>query len=107
MAILLMGLGGLISMIGYVWFLVVSFRQSVVWGLVVLLVPFAWIVFAIKHWSTAKLPCSLLVGGLVLYIGTIASNPNMAQELKGKQASVEKQLKELDEKQAAESQRGH
>jgi hypothetical protein len=59
-------LGGLIGLAGSIWLIVKAFQESVGWGIAVLLVPFANLVFAIKHWGVAKKPFLLsLVGGLL------------------------------------------
>ena len=41
----LMAIGFMISLVGSILFLVAAFRQSVPWGLAVLLLPFAALVF--------------------------------------------------------------
>lgn len=48
--------GLIISTFAGIWFLVVAFRQSVLWGLGCLLVPFVSLIFLIIHWSEAKRP---------------------------------------------------
>ncbi len=49
-----LGLGLLVATVGGIMVLVAAFRQSVVWGLVALFVPFGNLVFTILHWAEAK-----------------------------------------------------
>jgi hypothetical protein len=49
-----------------IWLLVVAFKQSILWGLACLFVPFASIVFIILHWDSAKRPFLFSIVGLVL-----------------------------------------
>ncbi len=44
------------SLVASVWLVVVAFRKRTAWGLVVLLVPFAAVAFAIRHWRSARKP---------------------------------------------------
>lgn len=52
----LMVVGGLVSLAAFVWLLVIAFKESTVWGLVCLLIPFAMLVFVFKFWDEAKMP---------------------------------------------------
>ncbi len=78
-AIAMYGLGVLMSFAGAIWLLVRAFQTSLVWGLVVFFLPFANIVFAIKHWAFAKKPfllslvgvAILLVAGLVGFVAGV------------------------------------
>jgi hypothetical protein len=54
LAFSLMGLGWLVGMIAGIMFLVAAFRVSPLWGLAVLFLPFASLIFLIKYWSEAK-----------------------------------------------------
>ncbi len=68
----LMGVGGLASLAAYVWLLVIAFRESTVWGLVCLCIPFAVLVFGFKFWNEAKTPfLACLVGLILLVVGGI------------------------------------
>jgi hypothetical protein len=59
--------GALISIVGGLWLLLVAFRESVAWGLGVLFVPFASLVFVFRHWGVAKWPFLFsLLGGLLM-----------------------------------------
>ncbi|MBN2369995.1 MAG: hypothetical protein JXO72_05865 [Vicinamibacteria bacterium] len=63
--LVLMIAGGLLIGIGGLWFLSVAFRYGVLWGLLCIFVPFAFIVFLCTHWNDAKKPFLVsLLGGL-------------------------------------------
>jgi len=65
--LILLCLGLLISGVGALWLICVAFQESVAWGLGVLFVPFANIVFLFRHWDVAKKPFLIsLLGGLLL-----------------------------------------
>ena len=68
MSIALIIIGALASLVGGIWFLVVAFRQSVVWGLVVIFVPFASLVFLVKYWREAKTSFFVQLIGSVIYV---------------------------------------
>ena len=60
-----------------IWFVVTAFRESVCWGVAVLLLPFANIIFTVLYWDAAKRPflaslgtaaASILVLGFVIMV---------------------------------------
>jgi hypothetical protein len=58
----LLALGGLIGLAAWIWLLVVAFRVSLGWGLVIFFLSWTWIpviIFAVKHWDLAKKPIIL------------------------------------------------
>jgi hypothetical protein len=60
---MLMPVLGLVAFAAYVWLLVVAFKESALWGVLVLLLsPITAIVFAIKYWDRAKKPFLVYVG---------------------------------------------
>lgn len=62
----LLGIGGLIGMIAWIWLLVLAFRSGIGWGLSVLLLSWTWIpviLFAVRHWDAAKRPVMLWAVG--------------------------------------------
>lgn len=68
----LMVVGGLVSLAAFVWLLVFAFRESTVWGLACLFIPFAMLVFAFKFWDDAKLPFfGILVGSFFGVFGGV------------------------------------
>lgn len=67
MTIALLVILSIISVIAWVWLLVVSFKEHVLWGIGNLLLPFPLaIVFAILHWQEAKKPFLLYMGTSIL-----------------------------------------
>lgn len=72
MTALTMGLliiGGLIGLAAWVWLLVAAFRAGIGWGLLILLLSWSFIpviVFAVRHWETAKRPLMLWAVGVLV-----------------------------------------
>jgi hypothetical protein len=62
-------LGLLVAAYGSIIFLVIAFRESVLWGILCLL-PFFPVVFLLSHWDEAKKPFLVSVGGWVVFMGT-------------------------------------
>lgn len=69
MAWAVMILGIIVSAAGGIWLLVLAFKRSIVWGLVVLFVPFASLVFVVKYWNETKTAFLVSLGGYVVYAG--------------------------------------
>ena len=68
----LMVVGGLVSLAAFIWLLVGAFRESMVWGLACLFIPFAVLVFAFKFWDEAKMPfLGYLAGSILLVVGGV------------------------------------
>ncbi len=70
---LAMGLGGLIAFIGWIWLVVIGFKQGgALWGILIIL--FSWLaglVFCIMY-KTGWIPLVLmLLGGIVAGVGTV------------------------------------
>jgi len=84
--IALLLIGFLFYFVGQIALLVAAFKESVVWGLCVLIIPFAALVFLIKCWEAAKQPflVAIMGGGLIgagLYLGRndLSKDKNFAQ----------------------------
>ena len=56
LAIMFMALGALFSIVGTLWLLMVIFKESILWGLGCLFLPFVGLIFLLKHWSVARKP---------------------------------------------------
>lgn len=68
--------GYIVALVGGIWFLVVAFRESILWGLGCLLVPFVGIIFLIKHWDIAGKPFLIQLAGWVpILIGVAITGP--------------------------------
>ena len=66
---ILMGVGYIISTVFGIMILIKAFQTSVGWGICSLLVPFAALVFVIKHWDIAKKPFLLSLISIPFIIG--------------------------------------
>jgi hypothetical protein len=63
-------LGAILSIVGWIWLVVVAFKTGVWWGLGTLFIPLVGLIFAIMHWSEAKVPFLVsIVGSVLLYFG--------------------------------------
>ncbi len=51
---ILMAIGGIISLVFGVMLIIQAFKESVLWGLVYLFVPFGALVYVVKFWDQAK-----------------------------------------------------
>jgi len=68
-AVVLMTIAGLICLVSGIWLIVLAFRVSLAWGLIVFFLGWTLIpvvVFAAKNWSDAKRPVILYLVGLAL-----------------------------------------
>ena len=66
LGLILMAVGGIISAVFGILLLIQAFKESVVWGLVYLLVPFGALVYVVKFWDQAEdLFLKSLIGGAV------------------------------------------
>lgn len=71
-AIVVAVVGALISLVGGIWFLVVTFQESIWWGLGCLLLPFVSLIFLITHWREASRPFGLsILGSLLFFVASI------------------------------------
>ena len=68
----LMGIGGIAALITGILILVEAFKESVLWGIGSLLVPFVGIIFVVTHWSeTGKLFLYNIGGSVLLVVGSV------------------------------------
>jgi hypothetical protein len=74
-------LGIILALVGGIWFLVVAFSESVLWGLGVLIVPLVGLVFLAMHAEKSWKPFALYAVGIVMIIAAGAANghPPVAQ----------------------------
>jgi len=66
LAMFLLVTGAMVSFVGSVMFLVAAFRESALWGLAVIFLPFASLVFLIKYWSDVKRAFLVQLLGMLL-----------------------------------------
>ena len=71
MAMILMVLGGGFLVVGGVWLLIEGFKESVLWGIAMLLINVVSLIFVITHWQQAKRPFLLQIVGLVLVVAGV------------------------------------
>jgi hypothetical protein len=61
-------LGIVVNVVGGIWFFVLAFRESILWGLGCIFVPFVALFFLVKHWKDAARPLLLCVLGAILFL---------------------------------------
>jgi hypothetical protein len=73
-AIFLIVVGFAVNFVCGIMILIRAFKVSVGWGLAVLFLPFAGLLFVINHWNDTKMPfLGGLAGGLMILLGVIAA----------------------------------
>lgn len=85
LTMVLLALGGLVGLAAWIWLLVVAFRVSLGWGLVIFFLSWTWIpviVFAVKYWDLAKRPIMLyaacfVISGAAYLIAVFAIGMNL------------------------------
>jgi hypothetical protein len=60
--------GLLLYAAGWVGLFLEAFRESIVWGLLVFLIPPVTLLFAIRHWKAARFPALCVLGGAGLML---------------------------------------
>lgn len=70
-ATILVWLGFIVLIIGNLFMLVLIFRSGIMWLLACYLIPFAGLVWLITHWSDAKGPFAISMGGVVIIVAGI------------------------------------
>ena len=69
MASLLLIAGGIIALVGWIMFLIVAFKESILWGIGCLIFAVVGLVFLVLHWNDAKKPFFIwLAGGAILFV---------------------------------------
>jgi DNA-directed RNA polymerase subunit RPC12/RpoP len=69
-ALVPMGLGWLLSMVGGVWFLIIAFQDDVTAGILCLLVPFYSVYYLITNFDSVKMPFFAQMLGLVMIMSS-------------------------------------
>ncbi|QQP95891.1 hypothetical protein [Lysobacter enzymogenes] len=72
---ILMVVGGLICFGAGLWLLVLAFQESIWWGLGSLLLSPVMLVYVILHWSEAKVPFLINLGGIAVAIVGVMMMP--------------------------------
>lgn len=68
-AYILMGLGSIASIVGFIWFVICGFKNGVLWGIGCIICFPAQIMFLISHWEDAQNPFLLWAMGMLLSFG--------------------------------------
>jgi hypothetical protein len=68
LGVILMVVGGIVALGGGIWFLVVAFRQHVLWGLGCFFVPFVSLIFLIMYWRNVWKPFVVQLGGAMVFV---------------------------------------
>jgi hypothetical protein len=72
-----LGIGLIISLVGSIWFLVEAFKESVLWGLGCLFIPFVALFFLVMHWDRAGKPFLIQLAAIIpVVIGAMLIGPN-------------------------------
>lgn len=66
LGLILLVVGGIIAFVGGIMFLIVAFKESVLWGLACIFIPFASLVFLFMNWAKAKQSFFIQLGGAAL-----------------------------------------
>ena len=73
----LFAVGLIVAIIGGIWFLIVAFQESVLWGLGCLLFSPVSLIFLIMHWDEAGKPFLVQLAGVVpMFAGMMMMGPN-------------------------------
>lgn len=59
-------IGGVAALAGFLWLVVIAFKEHVGWGIACLVVPLVVLVFAFRYWERAKVPLLLGLSGSLL-----------------------------------------
>lgn len=82
-AYVLFAVGGIIGLIGGIMFLIVAFKESALWGLGSMFIPFVGLVFLVKFWSDAKKAFFLQLLAIPFYIVGVILIAMVAKETIG------------------------
>ena len=63
----LMALLSIVTLVGFIWTVVIAFKEHILWGFGCLFVPLVIIVFGIMHWDKAKKPFLTYIIASILY----------------------------------------
>jgi hypothetical protein len=67
-ALVLVGTGFVLLLVGYLWFIIRGFNEGMLWGLGIMFVPFVALIFLIVHFDKAWQPVGMKLAGLLLLI---------------------------------------
>lgn len=67
MGLTLLIISAIVMLVTGIWLLVIGFQRSVLWGLAMIFIPFASLVFVIMYWHDAKKPFLISLAALPVY----------------------------------------
>lgn len=70
-------LGWLLTMVGGVWIMIAAFRESIVWGLCVLLLPIVQPIFIFIHWGQCWRPLLISLFGMATAVAGFFAMPSL------------------------------
>jgi hypothetical protein len=74
--------GYAVALVGGIWYLIAAFRESIWWGLGVMLIPFVEFFFLFACWEEAKKPFGIsLLGTLLVLVSVFVFDGPMMQSL--------------------------
>src|SRR5689334_6796832 len=77
LGLIIMILGGIVAVIGNLWWLVAMFSSGFIWGIGGILFSPIYLVWLVTHWHDGKIPfCITLVGMVVFTFGAVLKFAN-------------------------------
>jgi len=91
--VFLLAVATIVSLAGTIMVAVAAFRVSLVWGLLVLFVPFAGLVFLIKYWAQAKRGFLVgLAGSAIAVLGFVTFSAGVASKAQAQFGALAAQM---------------
>jgi hypothetical protein len=72
--------GSIVHLVGGFWFIIVSFRTSIWWGLCCLFIPLGELMFLIVYWKDTSKPFGVSLLGIAILVGAIFIAPEVFQD---------------------------
>lgn len=68
--LLLLIVGGLLALVGWVWILITAFSESVPFAVAIFFIPFVAVIYGYLHWEDLKVPTVMyFVGAIAFLVG--------------------------------------
>ncbi len=78
---ILLLLGAFCLLIGSIVLIVAGFQESIWWGLAILFLPFAGLIFLFMHWERGKNGFLMMVAGIIFYAAAFVTMPPNAKPM--------------------------
>jgi hypothetical protein len=69
--------GGILTVVGAIWQLIVTFQISVMWGIGSLVLPLVSLIFVVMNWDAMKKPFLTQVAGIALIVIAAMNKPGL------------------------------